>query len=304
MTRLNLLRLNTMPALDPARARRRRARCAALDNAALRELGRLPVPMLRERGDRGFRRITWDEALRAHRRAHPRAAAPRAHRLLPDLARRHQRDLLRRAEGRALPRHQQRRQRRAPLPLAVDRRDEAARSASPPRTCSYRDWCGTDLIVFFGSNPANDQPVAMKYLHEAKRRGTKVVLVNPYREPGMERYWVPSTPRSALFGTDIADYWFGVATGRRHRLPLRRAQDPDRAAAGTTARSSTAHTTGFDELAAAAARPRLAGARAPGRPAARQHGGVRRADPRRRAPASSSGAWASRSTPSAATPCR
>src|SRR5205814_9673117 len=44
-------------------------------------------------------------------------------------------------------------------------------------TCSYKDWFGTDLIIFFGANPANDQPVAMKYLHEAKKRGTTVVLV-------------------------------------------------------------------------------------------------------------------------------
>ena len=41
--------------------------------------------------------------------------------------------------------------------------------------------------------------------------GTKVVMVNPYLEPGMKRYWVPSNADSALFGTDIADYWFPVA---------------------------------------------------------------------------------------------
>src|SRR5205085_8977277 len=80
-------------------------------------------------------------------------------------------------------------------------------------TCSYKDWWGTDLIIFFGANPANDQPVTTKYLHEAKQTGAKVVMVNPYREPGMERYWVPSTLSSALFGTDIADYWFPVSTG-------------------------------------------------------------------------------------------
>src|SRR5262249_19603084 len=80
-------------------------------------------------------------------------------------------------------------------------------------TCSYKDWYGTDLLIFFGSNPANDQPVSTKYLHEAKLLGTKVVLVNPLLEPGMKRYWVPSTASSALFGTDIADYWFPVAQG-------------------------------------------------------------------------------------------
>ena len=44
--------------------------------------------------------------------------------------------------------------------------------------------------AFFGANPANDQPVAAKYLLEAKRRGTKVAIVNPYLEPGLKRYWV------------------------------------------------------------------------------------------------------------------
>ena len=46
-------------------------------------------------------------------------------------------------------------------------------------TCSYKDWYGSDLVIFFGANPANDQPVTTKYLHEAKKLGTKVVLVNP-----------------------------------------------------------------------------------------------------------------------------
>ncbi len=31
-------------------------------------------------------------------------------------------------------------------------------------TCSYRTGTARDVIVFFGSNPANDQPVALKYL--------------------------------------------------------------------------------------------------------------------------------------------
>ena len=61
-TRLNLLKLNTMRALDP----RVLADTAALEQhsgAELRELGRLAHPMLRRRGERGFRRIGWDEAL-------------------------------------------------------------------------------------------------------------------------------------------------------------------------------------------------------------------------------------------------
>ncbi|MES1168025.1 MAG: molybdopterin-dependent oxidoreductase, partial [Oleiharenicola lentus] len=50
-------------------------------------------------------------------------------------------------------------------------------------------------------------------LHIARQRGTKIVLVNPYFEPGMKRYWVPSTASSALFGSNLADYWFPVGQG-------------------------------------------------------------------------------------------
>ena len=36
----------------------------------------------------------------------------------------------------------------------------------------------------------------MKYLDQAVKSGTKVVVVNPYLEPGLERYWVPSALES------------------------------------------------------------------------------------------------------------
>ncbi len=52
-----------------------------------------------------------------------------------------------------------------------------------------------------------------KYLHHAKRNGAQVAVVNPYREPGMERYWIPSVPASAVFGTKIADRFYEVAVG-------------------------------------------------------------------------------------------
>src|SRR5947209_11719827 len=61
-TRLSLLKVNTMDALDPkvlADAEALRAK----SGAELRDLGRLAYPMLRRRGERGFRRISWDEAL-------------------------------------------------------------------------------------------------------------------------------------------------------------------------------------------------------------------------------------------------
>src|SRR5262245_35119286 len=60
MVRLELMRLNTASALDPGRL----ADITTLEtktSAELRALGRLPEPMLREKGHRGFRVIAWSE---------------------------------------------------------------------------------------------------------------------------------------------------------------------------------------------------------------------------------------------------
>src|SRR5262245_10869503 len=62
MVRLELMRLNTAPALDPARLADV-ASLARLSSRDLRELGRLPYPMLRSSGEAGFCVISWDEAL-------------------------------------------------------------------------------------------------------------------------------------------------------------------------------------------------------------------------------------------------
>jgi len=210
MTRLNLLRLNTMPALNPTLLADL-GRIRRLSNAQLREMGRLAHPMLRERGARGFRRIAWDDALE---------------RIAGRLRRSHPRRFAFFITSRGVTNEVYYMAQKAARFLGTSNIDNAARLCHSPSgaamkatlgvaasTCSYKDWYGTDLVIFFGSNPANDQPVAMKYLHEAKKLGTKVVLVNPLLEPGMKKYWVPSNADSALLGTEIADWWFPVAQG-------------------------------------------------------------------------------------------
>lgn len=210
MTRLNLLRLNTMPAMDVS-ALGDVTKLRSMDNAQLRDLGRLPYPMLRQLGDKGFRRISWDEAYsRIAKRI--RASNPKRFAFF--------------VTSRGVTNEVYYMAQKAARFLGTNNVDNAARLCHSPSTgamkhaigvaattCSYKDWYGTDLVVFFGANPANDQPVTTKYLHEAKLLGTKVVVVNPYREPGLERYWVPSTAKSAVFGTDIMDYWFPVSQG-------------------------------------------------------------------------------------------
>ena len=45
---------------------------------------------------------------------------------------------------------------------------------------SYSDWLKTRLLVLMGTNIANNQPVAMKYIYEAKRNGARVAVLNPF----------------------------------------------------------------------------------------------------------------------------
>ncbi|MSU46388.1 MAG: FdhF/YdeP family oxidoreductase [Lacunisphaera sp.] len=248
MTRLNLLRLNTMPAMDTALLADV-APLAALDNRKLRELGRLSYPMLRRKGEPGFQRIRWDEALKLAG-ARLRSTDPRRVAFF--------------LTARGITNEVYYAGQKAARFLGTSHIDNAARICHSPSTvamkqtlgvsastCSYIDWMGTDLVVFFGSNPANDQPVSTKYLHLAKQRGTRIIFVNPYFEPGMKRYWVPSEVGSALFGTDLVDYWFPVAQGGDIAL-LYGVLKHLVATGGVNRAFVDAHTTGFEAVASRA----------------------------------------------------
>jgi anaerobic selenocysteine-containing dehydrogenase len=62
--RLRLLRMNTMPAFDP-QLLEDVSQLQGKKSAELRDMGRLPYPMMRQRGEKGFRRVSWDEAMDA-----------------------------------------------------------------------------------------------------------------------------------------------------------------------------------------------------------------------------------------------
>ena len=208
--RLNLLRLNTMPSLD----------AAALSDVGplkdrtereLRHLGSLPFPLIRHRGDAGFHRVSWNDALEL---IASRMGATDPHRIAFYIVSRgtvNETYYAAQKAARAIgTNHVDNSARVCHSPSTVALKETIGFGAS---TVSYRDLIGTDLVVFLGSNPANNQPVLMKYLHLARKEGTRIALVNPLREPGMERYWVPSTVESALFGTRIADAFFPVRVG-------------------------------------------------------------------------------------------
>jgi len=210
MVRLELMRLNTAPGLDPG-ILGDVAPLTAMTSRELRELGRLPVPMVRSRGDRGFRVVSWGQALDLIA-AKLRAIDPaRAAFYLTSRGITNEVYYAAQKSARFLgTNHIDNSARLCHAASTVAMKSTLGYGAS---TCSYVDWLAADLIVFFGSNVANNQPVTLKYLHHAKKNRAQVAVVNTFREPGLERYWVPSIPSSALLGTDIADHWFHVHTG-------------------------------------------------------------------------------------------
>ena len=91
----------------------------------------------------------------------------------------------------------------------------------------------------------------------------------------MERYWVPSDPESALFGTRMTDRWFEVATGGDLAVPRRRAEGASTSSGWVDERLRRRRTRRLRRRARRRARGELGGARERQRAAARRDGGVR-----------------------------
>ena len=96
-------------------------------------------------------------------------------------------------------------------------------------TCSYSDWIGADLIVLVGTNLANNQPVATKYLHYAKKAGTKVVRGQSLPRAGAGALLDTFGDRKRFVRHQDRRRLLPDPYRRRHRFLLRRAEAPDRA---------------------------------------------------------------------------
>jgi len=209
-SRLKLLRLNTQPALDPADLADME-RLRTMTNKELQDLGRLPFPMIYRPGDRGFSRISWDESLSLVGDA-LRETPPERQGWF--------------ASSKGITNEAYYTFTKAARAMGTNNVDMCARLCHAATvaglkrtigvgapTCSLKDLIGTDVLLLIGTNIANNQPVTMKYLAEAKKRGTRVVVINTTLERGLERYWVPSMPVSAVFGTRLMDDFVQVNAG-------------------------------------------------------------------------------------------
>ena len=173
--RLKLLRSNTLDPLDIS-VTSDVSRLKKLDERNLRSLGRISHPIIRRSTDRGFSRISWEEAFHLiittiHNTApHQMAFLAAPHGITNEIYYIFQK--LARVLG----------------TNNVDLYSRFSHAASVSglkktlgigaATCSLSDLIGTDLIVIFGSDLTSN-PTIMKYLHYAKRQRTRMIAVSP-----------------------------------------------------------------------------------------------------------------------------
>jgi molybdopterin-dependent oxidoreductase alpha subunit len=210
-TRMNVLRLNTMPAIKPEILHADIDELRQYDSTGLRKLGRIPYPMIRRKGERSFTRISWDEAMDMIADK-MKALDPKQYAFY--------------LTSRGITNESYYVAGKVSRFLGTNNIDNASRICHSPSktalkrsigvgasTSNYLDWIGTDVILVWGSVASNSSPVSTKYMLEAKKKGTKIIVINPYKEPAMDQYWIPSNVESALFGTKIADDWYQVNIG-------------------------------------------------------------------------------------------
>lgn len=183
---------------------------AAMTSAELEQLGRLVFPVFAGPDDTHYRRIPWDEALAY--------CADAFRQTTPDR-------VFIYASGRA--------SNEAAFLLQLVGR---AYGTSNINNCSYychqasgvalnrvygsgtasvilEDLEQADFAIVSGANPASNHPRLITQLVDLRRRGGRVIVINPLKELGLVRFRVPSKPVSLLFGSQVSDLYLQPRIG-------------------------------------------------------------------------------------------
>ena len=82
-------------------------------------------------------------------------------------------------------------------------------------TVTLQDFEQTDLILYIGHNPGTSAPRILHQLQDAKKRGARIIGINPLRERGLERFTNPQSPEEMALReeTPIAEIIHQVKMG-------------------------------------------------------------------------------------------
>jgi len=175
-----------------------------MSSREIERLGRLTFPIIAQEQDTHFRRIGWEEAL--DRTARALAEAPPDQVFFYSSGRSSNEaafllQLLARVYG-------------SPNIHNCSFYCHAASSValggvygSGTASITLDDLAQADFALVAGANPASNHPRLITQLVAMRRRGGKVVVVNPLRELGLVRFRIPSDWRSFLTGSDVSDLY-------------------------------------------------------------------------------------------------
>jgi molybdopterin-dependent oxidoreductase alpha subunit len=78
-------------------------------------------------------------------------------------------------------------------------------------TVTLDDFYDTDVIIIMGQNPGTNHPRMLTALEKAKKKGSKIIAINPLREAGLMAFKNPQTVKGMLgFSTQLADVYLQV----------------------------------------------------------------------------------------------
>ncbi|MBP2435679.1 FdhF/YdeP family oxidoreductase [Microbacterium amylolyticum] len=81
-------------------------------------------------------------------------------------------------------------------------------------TVSITDIHEADLLIVAGQNPGTNHPRMLSALEKAKKRGARIIAINPLPEAGLLHFDNPQTPHGAILGgTKLADDFVQIRLG-------------------------------------------------------------------------------------------
>lgn len=180
------------------------ARMAFMTPKQLEDLGRLAFPIMAEPGDTHFRRATWEEALRetavAFQTTKPEEtfvySSGRGSNEAAFLL-----QLMARAYGTANIHN---------CSFYCHQASGVALNqvyGSGTASITLDDLDKADFALVIGANPASNHPRLITQLVKLRRRGGKVLVINPLKELGLVRFRVPSLAVSLVFGSKVNDLY-------------------------------------------------------------------------------------------------